>query len=225
MTGNLFIAQCRREFATVLRAPGDAVNPLAFLFLAIALFAIGVGGEPAVLAANAGAILWVLALLATLLGLEALFRRDFEDGTLEQLVLLGRPLFVPILAKLLVQWLVSGLLLALLTPAVGLLLYLPGEVLGIAALTLLAGTPALTLLGAVAAALTVGLRRGGVLLALLALPLYVPTLVFGAGAISLAITGSDVTAQLYWLLAISTLAATVAPFGVAAALKISLEQA
>ena len=97
--------------------------------------------------------------------------------------------------------------------------------LGVAVLTLLAGTPALTLLGAIAAALTVGLRRGGVLLALLALPLYVPTLVFGAGAISLAITGSDVTAQLYWLLAISALAATVAPFGVAAALRISLEQA
>jgi heme exporter protein B len=113
--------------------------------------------------------------------------------------------------------------MTLLAPLAALMLYLPLDVLGLAMLTLLAGSPALTLLGAVAAALTVGLRRGGVLLALLALPLFVPTLIFGAGAISLAMAGVDVTAQIYWLLAISMLALTVAPFGVLAALKISLE--
>jgi heme exporter protein B len=221
--GALFLAQLRREGTASLRSLAETLNPLVFLFLAVTLFALGVGGDPQMLSQQAGAILWVLVLLSTLLTLEALFRRDFEDGTLEQLVLLGRPAFVPILAKLAVQWGLSGLAMTLLTPAVGLMLYLPGEVLGLTMLTLLAGSPALTLLGGVAAALTVGLRRGGVLLALLALPLFVPTLIFGAGAISLAQAGVDVSAQIYWLLAISMLALTVAPFGVVAALKISLE--
>lgn len=222
--GRVFVAQFRRECAIVLASPGEALQPLAFLFLALALFAIGAGGEPEVLAGQAGAVLWVLVLLATLLGLESLFRRDFDEGVLEQLLLLGQPVFVPLLAKLFVQWLLSGCLMVLLAPLLALMLYLPAEQIGITMLVLLAGSPALTLLGAVAAALTVGLRRGGVLLALLALPLYVPTLVFGAGAISLAGAGSDVTAQVYWLLAISMLALTVAPFGVTAALRISLEQ-
>jgi heme exporter protein B len=220
----VFAAQFRRECAIVAASPGEALQPLVFLFLALSLFAIGAGGDPDVLSQQAGAVLWVLVLLATLLGLESLFRRDFDDGVLEQLLLLGQPLFVPLLAKLLVQWLLSGCLMVLLAPVLALLLYLPAEQIGITMLVLLAGSPALTLLGAVAAALTVGLRRGGVLLALLALPLYVPTLVFGAGAISLAAAGSDVTAQVYWLFAISMLALTVAPFGVAAALRISLEQ-
>ena len=222
--GRVFAAQFRRECAVVIAAPGEALQPLAFLFLALSLFAIGAGGDPRVLAAQAGAVLWVLVLLATLLGLESLFRRDYDEGVLEQLLLLGQPVFVPLLAKLAVQWLLSGCLMVLLAPALALMLYLPADQIGITMLVLLAGSPALTLFGAVAAALTVGLRRGGVLLALLALPLYVPTLVFGAGAISLAGAGSDVTAQVYWLLAISMLALTVAPFGVTAALRISLEQ-
>lgn len=221
--GGVFLAQLRREALVSLRSLTESLNPLVFLFLAATLFALGVGGDPDTLGQLAGAIVWVLVLLATLLTLEALFRRDYEDGTLEQLVLLGRPAFVPILAKLAVQWGLSGLAMTLLTPVVGLMLYLPTDVLGIAMLTLVAGSPALTLLGAVAAALTVGLRRGGVLLALLALPLFVPTLIFGAGAVSLATAGVDVSAQIYWLLAISMLALTVAPFGVVAALKISLE--
>jgi heme exporter protein B len=221
--GALFVAQLRRELVASVRTLPETLNPLAFLFLAATLFALGAGGEREVLKAEAGAILWVLVLLSTLLSLEGLFRRDFEDGTLEQLVLLGRPAFVPVLAKLAAQWGLSGLATTILAPAVGMLLYLPADVIGIAVLTLLAGSPALTLLGAVAAALTVGLRRGGVLLALLALPLFVPTLIFGAGAIGLAMAGVDVSAQIYWLLAISTLALTIAPFGVLAALKVSLE--
>lgn len=219
----LFAAQLGREWVASLRTLAETLNPLVFLFLAVTLFALGVGGDAEALASQAGAILWVLVLLATLLTLEALFRRDYDDGTLEQLVLLGKPAFVPILAKLAVQWALSGLAMTVLAPVVGMLLFLPVEVLGLTMLTLLAGSPALTLLGAVAAALTVGLRRGGVLLALLALPLFVPTLIFGAGAISLAMAGVDVTGQLYWLLAISVLALTVAPFAVIAALRISLE--
>jgi heme exporter protein B len=180
--------------------------------------------DPDTLGRQAPGIVWVLVLLANLLALEAMFRRDYEDGTLEQLVLLGRPLFMPLLAKIAAHWCLSGLAMALLAPLAALLLYMPASAVGVTVLTLLLGSPALTLLGAVGAALTVGLRRGGVLLALLILPLYVPTLIFGAGAISLAMTGADVTAQVYLLAAISVLSMTVAPFAVQAALNISLEQ-
>ncbi|MDZ7670667.1 MAG: heme exporter protein CcmB [Gammaproteobacteria bacterium] len=222
--GALFAGQFRRELTAALRNVQEALNPLVFLFLAITLFALGVGAEPAALERFAPGIIWVLVLLANLLALEGLFRRDFDDGTLEQMVLLGRPLFVPVLAKTAAQWCLSGLAMTLLAPLAALLLYLPMEVLGITVLSLLVGSPALTLFGAVGAALTVGLRGGGVLLALLILPLYIPILIFGAGAISLAMAGVDVSAQIYLLTAISMLAVTVAPFAVQAALRISLEQ-
>jgi heme exporter protein B len=177
-----------------------------------------------VLGRVAPGIIWVLVLLANLLALDGLFRRDYDDGTLEQMLLLARPPFLAVLAKVCVQWCLTGLAMTLLAPLAALLLFLPLEALGMTMLTLLAGSPALTLLGAVGAALTVGLRRGGVLLALLVLPLMVPTLIFGAGAVTLAMSGIDVSAQVYWLLAISMLSLTVAPFAIQAALHISLEQ-
>ncbi|MEZ5557230.1 MAG: heme exporter protein CcmB [Pseudomonadales bacterium] len=220
----LFRAQLQRELVATARSLGEALNPLLFLFLAIALFAIGLGGQREALQDFAGGIIWVLVLLANLLALEGLFRRDYDDGTLEQMILLARPGFVPVLAKVLAQWCVTGLAMTLIAPLAALLLYLPGQVLGTALLTLLVGSPALTVLGAVGAALTVGLRRGGVLLALLVLPLYVPTLIFGAGAILQASLGLGASAQIYWLMAISMLAVTLGPFAVLAALKISLEQ-
>ncbi|MEQ8859357.1 MAG: heme exporter protein CcmB [Pseudomonadales bacterium] len=220
----LFAAQFRRELTAALRSLQEALNPLVFLFLAITLFALGVGVEPQTLGRYAPGIIWVLVLLSNLLALEGLFRRDFDDGTLEQLVLLGQPLFLPVLAKVAAQWCLTGLAMTLLAPLAALLLYLPAEALGVTLLTLLTGSPALSLFGAVGAALTVGLRRGGVLLALLILPLYVPTLIFGAGAITLAMAGVDVSAQIYLLTAISMLSVTVAPFAVQAALRISLEQ-
>ena len=222
--GAAFAAQFRREITAALRSLQEALNPLVFLFLAITLFALGVGAEPETLGRYAPGIIWVLVLLANLLALEGLFRRDFDDGTLEQLVLLGRPLFVPVLAKVAAQWCLTGLAMTVLAPLAALLLYLPAQVLGVTLLTLLVGSPALTLFGAVGAALTVGLRSGGVLLALLILPLYVPTLIFGAGAITLGMSGADVGAQIYLLAAISMLSVTVAPFAVQAALRISLEQ-
>ncbi len=227
MTGpaGLFAAQWRRELAGTLRSVSEALNPLVFLFLAITLFALGIGAQPDVLGRHAPGIIWVLVLLANLLALEGMFRRDYDDGTLEQMVLLGRPLFVPILAKVLAQWCVTGLAMALLAPLAALLLRLPSGVLPVMVLTLLVGSPALTLVGAVGAALTVGLRSGGVLLALLILPLYVPTLIFGAGALTLAASGVAVSAQIYLLTAISMLALTLGPFAVQAALRISLEQA
>jgi heme exporter protein B len=222
--GALFWGQFRREIVAAQRSLQEALNPLVFLFLALTLFALGVGVEPEVLGRYAPGIVWVLVLLSNLLALEGMFRRDYDDGTLEQLVLLGRPQFVPVLAKVAAQWCVSGLAMAALAPLAALLLYLPAQAVPAIMLTLLVGSPALTLFGAVGAALTVGLRRGGVLLALLTLPLYVPTLIFGAGAATLAIDGADVRAQIFMLMAISMLSITVAPFAVQAALRISLEQ-
>jgi len=222
--GALFRGQFRRELTAALRSLQEALNPLVFLFLAVTLFALGVGVEPEVLGRYAPGIVWVLVLLSNLLALEGLFRRDYDDGTLEQLVLLGRPQFLPLLAKMAAQWCLSGLIMVGLAPLAALLLYLPLEAVPVTMLALLVGSPALTLLGAVGAALTVGLKRGGVLLALLTLPLYVPTLIFGAGAATLAMAGADVSGQIYMLMAISMLSITVAPFAVQAALRISLEQ-
>jgi heme exporter protein B len=222
--GALFWGQFRRELTAAQRSAQEALNPLVFLFLAVTLFALGVGVEPGVLGGYAPGIVWVLVLLSNLLALESLFRRDHDDGTLEQLVLLARPQFLALLAKVAAQWCVSGLPMAVLAPLAALLLHVPAHAVPVIMLTLLVGSPALTLFGAVGAALTVGLRRGGVLLALLTLPLYVPTLIFGAGAASLAVAGADVSAQIYMLMAISMLSVTVAPFAVQAALRISLEQ-
>ena len=220
----LFVGQLRREFIVMFQSPEEVANPLVFLFLGITLFALATGGGPDVLADYAPAIIWVLVLLANLLSLEGMFRRDYEDGTLEQLVLLARPGFVPVLAKVAAHWLFSGLAMTLLVPFAALLLYLPTSALFTLLMTLLAGTPALSLIGAVGAALTVGLRRGGVLLALLVLPLYVPILIFGAGAVLQQMGGMESHAQIYWLGVISVVSLTVTPFAVQAALKIGLEQ-
>ena len=220
----LFGAQLRREIQSTSRSMEEAINPLIFLFLAITLFALSVGGAAEDLRDRAPGIIWVLVLLANMLSLESLFRRDFDDGTLEQMLLLAEPVFVPILAKMVAQWCLGGLAMTVLAPIAALILYMPPAELPVLMLTLAVGTPALSLFGAVGAALTVGLRRGGVLLALLILPLYVPVLVFGAGAVSEHAAGVAIDAQIFWLLAITMVALTVAPFAVQAALRISVEQ-
>ncbi len=220
----MFAVQFRRDWLSLMRAKDEAINPLVFLFLAATLFAIAFGGEPQRLTGLAPAIIWVLVLLANLLSLEALFRRDFEDGTLEQLVLLAEPPFAAVLGKVAVQWCLSGVAMTVLAPMVALLLNLPVGVLPALMLGLLLGTPALSLIGAVGAALTVGLRGGGVLLALLLLPLYLPVLVFGVSATLDTMAGVGAAAQFYWLAAISAMALTLAPFATTAALRISVEQ-
>lgn len=219
-----FVGQLRREFKLLLQSREELANPLIFLFLALTLFALGGGGSPELLSSFAPAIIWVLVLLANLLALEGMFRRDFDDGSLEMLVLMAEPLFLPVLAKIIAHWIYSGLAMTLLAPLAALILFLPAEVVPTLLLTLLVGTPALSLIGAIGAALTVSLRRGGVLLALLVLPLYIPVLIFGAGAVSEAMAGIENMAQIYWLLVITMVALTIAPFLVSAALKISLEQ-
>lgn len=221
---SVFRSQLRREWLLLIQSLEELVNPLVFLFLAITLFALGIGGGPDVLRESAPAIIWVLVLLANLLSLEALFRRDFEDGSLEQLMLHAQPGFLPILAKILVHWMFSGLAMTLLAPVAALILFLPPSALPMLMGGLLLGTPALSLIGAIGAALTVGLGRGGLLLALLVLPFYVPILIFGAGAVIEQMAGIETMAQIYWLGVITMVSMTLAPFAVQIALKVSLEQ-
>ena len=222
-SGRAFTAQVRRDLTIAFRSRSELINPLMFYVMGIAMFPLGVGPGPERLAEIAPGVLWVLALLSTLLSLDSLFRRDFDDGTLEQLVLNVDPLFIGVLAKVLAHWLVIGLPLALLSPVAALMLFLPVQAIPTLVLTLLLGTPILSLLGAVGAALTVGLKRGGLLLTLIILPLYVPVLILGAGAVTATINGVDPAAQLAWLAVILALMLTLTPFAAALALRVGLE--
>ncbi len=219
----LFRGQLRRDLKLALRQPAELANPLAFFVMVITLFPLGVSPEPEVLAGMAPGVLWIAALLATLLGLEALFRRDRDDGSLEQMVLRAEPLYLPVLARMMAHWLVTGLPLTLLVPLLGGMLNLPPEARWPMMLGLALGTPILVLLGGVGAALTVGLRTGGVLLALLVLPLFVPVLILGVSAAELAASGLDPAGPLLWLAAGASFALTAVPFAIAAALRIGVE--
>lgn len=222
--GQPFVAEFRRTLADLLAAPADILNPLMFLFVGVTLFAIGFGGDLQQLADFSPIVVWVLVLLANLLSLDSLFRRDLDDGSLEQLVLVAEPGFLAVLGKLTAHWLVLGGALVLLAPIAALSLNLPERALTVLVVTVLLGSPTLTLIGSVGAALTVGLGRSGVLLALLVLPFYVPVLIFAASAITAAGQGLDHSAGLYWLAAMALLSLTVTPFAVFAALKIGVDQ-
>ncbi len=221
--GRAFAAQVRRDLTIAYRSRSELVNPLMFYVMGIAMFPLGVGPGPDRLAEIAPGVLWVLALLSSLLSLDALFRRDFDDGTLEQFVVHVDPLFSGVLAKVIAHWLVTGLPLTLLSPIAAVMLFLPSAAIPALMLSLLLGTPILSLLGAVGAALTVALKRGGLLLTLIILPLYVPVLVLGAGAVAATVDGVDASAQLAWLAAILALMLTLTPFASAMALRVSLE--
>ncbi|RMM35871.1 Heme exporter protein B [Pseudomonas syringae pv. berberidis] len=193
-----------------------------FFALVIALFPLAIGPDTQLLQALSPGLLWVAALLAVLLSLDGLFRGDFEDGSLEQWVLSPHPLTLLVLGKVLAHWVFSGLALVLLSPVLALMLGLPVQCLPVLMLSLLLGTPVLSLLGAVGAALTVGLKRGGVLLALLILPLYIPVLILGSAALQAALQGVSATGYLLWLGSLTVLAITLTPFAIAAGLKISV---
>lgn len=219
----VFVVLLRRDLLLGFRHRSELANPLLFFVLVVSLFPLGVGPELDLLRKLAPGVIWVAALLATLLSLDAIFRSDFEDGALEQLLVSARPLPVLVLAKVLAHWLVTGLPLLLIAPLLGVLLALPGGALGALLLTLALGTPVLSLVGAIGVALTVGLRKGGALLSLLVLPLYIPVLIFGANAVATAASGLPITGQLYVLAALLVLALTLAPFAAAAALRISVQ--
>lgn len=211
-----------RDLRLLWRRRGDALQPALFALLVVVLFALALGGEARTLTPVAGAVLWVAALLSGLLSLDSLFRGDAEDGSLEQWLLAPVPLAWLVLVRTAMHWATSALPLLLVTPILGELLALPRGQLGIVLASLALGTPLLSLIGAVVAALTVGMRRSGILVALLALPLYVPVLVFGAGSVTAAAQGLDPTGALLLLAAGLVLALVLAPIAAAAAIRISL---
>ena len=215
-------ALLRRDLTLFFRHRSEIINPLLFFIIVVTLVPLGVGPEAATLRAMAPGVVWVAALLAAMLSLEGIFRSDFDDGSLEQLVISPQPLALLVLAKIFAHWLVSGLPLVVLGPVLGASLFLPNRAMGTMVVSLLLGTPVLSLIGAIGVALTVGVRRGGVLLSLLVLPLYVPVLIFGASAVSSAAAGLPVAGPLALLGALLVLALTLAPLGAAAALRISL---
>jgi heme exporter protein B len=216
-------ALLRRDITVAARRVHDVLTPLIFFAIVVALFPLGVGPEPARLATLAPGVLWVAALLATMLSLNRLFAADYADGSLEQMLLAPQPLALLVLSKVIAHWLLTGLPLVLLTPLLALQLYLPSEALGTLLVSLLIGTPVLSLIGAIGAALTLGLRGGGVLVSALVLPLYTPVLIFGAGAVAQATTGQDTEAYLSLLGAFLALALSFAPWAAASALRVSLD--
>jgi len=218
-----FIGLLRRDLLLAYRARGEAINPLVFFVMVACLFPLATSAAPNLLRTLAPGVIWVTALLATLLSMDQLFRGDYEDGALEQLVLSPQPLALLALAKILAHWLVTGLPLTLTSPLLAMFLQLPDDAYPALLLTLLFGTPVLSAIGSIGAALTVSLRRGGILLSLLILPLYIPVLIFAASAVDAAGHGLPVTGQLLLLAALAVGALTLAPLATAAALRISLD--
>src|SRR5918999_3864513 len=216
-------AVVRRDLLLALRRRSDVATALLFFVIVASLFPLGVGAEPNLLREIAPGVIWVAALLSSLLSLSRLFAADYADGTLEQMLLGAAPLGVVAAAKGLAHWLVSGLPLVLLAPLLALQYDLAADLYAGLALSLLLGTPVLSLIGAIGAALTLGLRGSGVLLALLVLPLYVPVLILGAGSVDMAAAGLAPDGQLLVLGALLVLAAVFAPWAIAAALRISME--
>lgn len=212
-----------RDITLVWRRRADLVNPLVFFLIVVTLFPLGVGPEPNLLSRMAPGIIWVAALLAAMLSLETIFHSDFEDGAIDQLLLTPRSTLALVLAKISAHWLVTGLPMVLFAPLLALLLGMQAHAIGVLLVTLVLGTPILSLGGAIGVALTVTRRGGGVLLSLLVLPLYIPILIFGAGAVDLAAGGLPVAGHLYLLGALLVLTVTLAPLAVTAAVRLSAE--
>lgn len=218
-----FVACLRRELLLCARNKSQVANPLIFFVIVCSLFPIGIGPAREQLAQLAPGIIWVVALLATLLSTEAMFRSDYDDGSLEMLLMSPQPLYFLCLAKALAHWLFVGLPLVLVSPLLALILFLPGDGIPALLLSLFLGTGTLAMIGAIGAALTVGLRRGGVLLSLLILPLYIPVLIFGSSAVKNAVLGVSVAGQQAVLAALLLAALALAPLAIGGALRISVE--
>ena len=214
----------RRDLLLVMRHPAEMVNPLVFFVLVIALFPMGVSPEASLLSQTAAGVVWVAALLATLLSLDILFKADYADGSLEQLLLTSHPAWTLVIAKVIVHWLVSGLPLVIMSPLVATMLFLPADAIPTLLLGLLIGTPTLSLFGAVGAALVTGVKSGGMLISLLVLPLYIPVLLFGTGAVAAAVLGMPVGGYMAYLGAMLVFALMVTPWAAATALKVGQMQ-
>jgi heme exporter protein B len=217
------LAVIRRDLLLALRSKTEVLTALFFFVIVTSLFPLGIGPEPALLRKIAPGVLWVAALLATMLGLQRMFATDHADGTLEQMALSPTPLGLLVAGKIIAHWLVCGFPLVLMAPVLGIQFDLDAPALGVLMLALLLGTPLLSMIGAIGAALTLGVRGGGVLLSLLVLPLFIPALIFGAGAVQAQVAGLDVGGHLSLLAALLALATFFAPWATTAALRISLE--
>lgn len=219
---NFLMAALKRELTLVFRHRSDIINPLAFFLIIAVLFPLGVSPDPSFLSEVAPGVIWVAALLACLLSMDGIFRTDYEDGSLEQILVSPEPLFLVVLAKVITHWLVTGFFLALISPLVAMMFFLPEQGYFALIASLLLGTPTLSLMGAIGAALTVALKKGGVLISLLVLPLYIPVLIFGAGTVQAGAMGLPIQGYLALLAALLVLGIMLAPFAISAALKISV---
>lgn len=217
-----FIYLLRRDLTLAVRNRAEFANPLLFFVLVITLFPLAIGAIPELLARIAPGIIWVAALLAAMLSLDSIFRSDFDDGSLEQLLMSAHPMPLLVLAKVCAHWLVTGLPLLIVSPILAEMLGMPSEAQGMLMLTILIGTPILSLVGSIGVALTVGLPKGGILMSLLILPLYIPILIFASSAIEGAAGGLDVSAQINMLLAFLFLALSLSSVAAAASLKMSM---
>ncbi|WP_370978550.1 heme exporter protein CcmB [Agaribacterium sp. ZY112] len=218
-----FYEAFRRECLTAVRNRSELFNPLIF-FLSIIMFVpLGVSPDANVLASIAPGMIWIVALLSVLLSLDKVFQSDYDDGCLEQMILSGQSMYLMVIAKVLAHWCFTGLLLTLLSPVLALMMALPSQAYGALLLSLFLGTGALSFIGAVGAALTVSLRRGGLLLSLIIIPLYVPVLIFGASCVRSAALGDPYSGQLAILAALWLLSVMLAPLAMVGGLKISLE--
>jgi heme exporter protein B len=221
--GQVLLAVLKREVSLGMRQKGEVLTPLVFFVVVASLFPLGIGPESALLTRMAPGVLWVSALLAAMLSLQRMFSTDYADGSLEQMVLSPTPLGLLVLAKAIAHFLLSGLPLVLMAPVLGLQFGLDARALGLLMLSLLLGTPTLSLIGSIGAALTLGVRGAGVLLSLLILPLYIPVLIFGAGAVEADAAGLGYGGHLSLLAALLVLSLFFSPLATSAALKISLE--
>lgn len=216
-----FISVLTRDLKVAIRNKGDIFNPLVFFVIVITLFPLGIGSESQILTRIAPGVIWVAALLSALLSLERLFKNDYADGSLEQMLLSPQPLFIMVFAKVVAHWLLTGIPIIIIAPALAVLLHLEQAAYGALIVTLLLGTPILSLIGAIGVALTVGIKKGGVLLSLLVLPLYIPVLIFATGAIEAAALSMPYVGHLAIIAALLAAALTLAPFAIGAALRVS----
>lgn len=219
----VFVSVVQRDLLLAVRRRADVLTSFFFFIIVVSLFPLGIGPEPNTLREIAPGGVWVAALLASMLALQRLFAGDYADGTLEQLVLSAQPLTVLVLGKIVAHWLVTGIPLVLIAPLLGLQFDLPADALGVMTAGLLLGTPVLSLLGAIGAALTLGVRGAGGLVALLVLPLYIPVLIFGAGAVAAAVSGESAEGHMSLLAAFLLFSLVAAPWATAAAIRIAVE--
>jgi len=218
----MLIKSIQRELLLSMRRPADLLNPLVFFVLVVSLFPLGISPSDEVLKEIAPGVIWVAALLATLLSMEVMFRNDFEDGSLEQMSISPQPFLILVGGKIIGQWLVSGLPLVLMSPILAVMLALSEEGIKAMFISLLLGTPILSLLGSIGAGLTIGLKKGGALIAILILPLYIPILILGTHMIIAAEQGISYSGDVLWLAAILALSISLAPFATTESVRIAL---